>query len=114
MLRALAAALPERADELAAVSARLFDLLPVVRNTYYHPGFRGSFSIKNVLPVLVPGMGYGDLAIPDGQAASANYMRALASGDPGERERTFENLRAYCERDTFAMVRLREALGALD
>ena len=114
VLRALAAALPERADELAAVSARLFDLLPVVRNTYYHPGFRGSFSIKNVLPVLVPGMGYGDLAIPDGQAASANYMRALASGDPGERERTFENLRAYCERDTFAMVRLREALGALD
>ena len=113
VLTALATAVPERADELAAVSARLFDLLPVVRNTYYHPEFRGSFSIKNVLPVLVPGMGYGDLAIPDGQTASVHYMQALASSDRGERRRTFDNLRAYCERDTLAMVRLRDALGGL-
>ena len=114
VLTALAAAVPERADELAAVAARLFDLLPVVRNNYYHPEFRGSFSIKNVLPVLAPGMGYGDLEISDGQTASVNYVRALARGDRRERERTFGNLRAYCERDTLAMVRLREALGALD
>ena len=113
VLTALATAVPERADELAAVSARLFDLLPVVRNTYYHPEFRGSFSIKNVLPVLAPGMGYGDLAIPDGQTASVHYMQALASSDRGERRRTFDNLRAYCERDTLAMVRLRDALGGL-
>ena len=113
VLNALAAALPHRADELTAIAARLVDLLPVVRNTYYHPEFRSSFSIKNVLPVLVPGMGYGDLEIPDGQTASVQYMKAIASGDQGERQRTFENLRAYCERDTLAMVRLREALGAL-
>ena len=114
VLTALAAAVPERADKLAAVATRLFDLLPVVRNTYYHPEFRSSFSIKNVLPVLAPGMGYGDLEISDGQTASVNYVRALARGDRRERERTFGNLRAYCERDTLAMVRLREALGALD
>ena len=54
-LRALAAALPKRAAALRAVEARLFDLLPVVRNNYYHPEFRGSFSIKGVLPALVPG-----------------------------------------------------------
>ena len=113
VLTALAAAVPERADELAAVSARLFDLLPVVRNTCYHPEFRGSFSIKNVLPALVPGMGYGDLEIPDGQAASVAYMRALDGGDGEERQRLFGDLRAYCARDTLAMVRLREALGAL-
>ena len=113
VLTALAAAVPERAEDLAAVSARLFDLLPVVRNTYYHPEFRGSFSIKSVLPVLVPGMGYGDLAIPDGQTASVHYMQALGSTDRGERRRTFDNLRAYCERDTLAMVRLRDALGGL-
>ena len=113
VLTALAAAVPERAEDLAAVSARLFDLLPVVRNTYYHPEFRGSFSIKSVLPVLVPGMGYGDLAIPDGQTASVHYMQALGSTDRGERRRTFGNLRAYCERDTLAMVRLRDALGGL-
>ena len=50
VLRALSAALPERAEALGAIEARLLDLLPVVRNGYYHPAFRGSFSIKNVLP----------------------------------------------------------------
>ncbi len=113
VLDALAAAVPERADELAAVSARLFDLLPVVRNTYYHPEFRGSFSIKSVLPVLVPGMGYGDLEVSDGRTASAQYMQALRSTDRRERQQTFDDLRAYCERDTLAMVRLRQALGAI-
>ena len=113
VLNSLAVAVPERAAELAAVTTRLFDLLPVVRNTYYHPEFRGSFSIKSVLPVLVPGMGYGDLEIPDGQAASASYMQALRSKDSRERRQTFDNLRAYCERDTLAMVALRQALGAV-
>ena len=46
VLRGLAAALPEKAAALGAIEARLFDLLPVVRNNYYHPEFRGSFSIK--------------------------------------------------------------------
>ena len=112
VLRALAAALPERAEALDAIESRLFDLLPVVRNGYYHPDFRGSFSIKNVLPALVPGMGYHDLAVADGQTAAARYVRALVSADPQERQRIFDDLRAYCARDTLAMVKLRQALEA--
>ena len=114
MLRALAAALPERADALDAIESRLFDLLPVVRNAYYHPEFRGSFSIKNVLPALVTGMGYDDLTVTDGQTAAARYALALASTDHLERQRIFDDLRAYCARDTLAMVKLREALVTLD
>ena len=110
VLDALAVAVPERAQELAAVSARLFDLLPVVRGTYYHPGFRGSFSLKRVLPVLAPEMGYGDLEVTDGRTASVHYMQALRSRESLERQKTFYNLRAYCERDTLALVRLHEAL----
>ncbi len=113
MLNALAVAVPDRAEELTAISGRLFDLLPVIRKRYYHPEFRGSFSIKNVLPVLVPGMGYGDLEVSDGRTASAQYMQALRSTDRRERQQTFDDLRAYCERDTLAMVRLRQALGAI-
>ena len=92
---------------------RLFDLLPVIRNGYYHPDFRGSFSIKNVLPVLVPGSGYGDLAISDGRTAAVRYAQALKSEDVLERQRTFDDLRAYCARDTLAMIKLRAALTAL-
>ena len=113
VLRDLAAALPERAAALGAIQARLFDLLPVVRNNYYHSAFRGSFSIKRVLPALVPESGYDDLSIADGQTAAARYVAALGSADSAERRRTFEELRAYCERDTRAMVELRRALGSL-
>ena len=110
VIHALMAAVPRRSEALASIEDRLFDLLPVIRNGYYHPDFRGSFSIKNVLPVLVPGSGYDDLSISDGQTASARYTQALNNEDALERERMFDDLRAYCARDTLAMVKLREAL----
>lgn len=112
ILRALAAALPDRAGALRAIEARLFDLLEPVRGGYYHPAFRGSFSLKNVLPALVPEAGYDDLAIADGQAAAACYRNALADPDPAARRRTFDALRAYCARDTSALAALRKALAA--
>lgn len=113
VLRDLAAALPERAPALRAILRRLFDLHPVVLNGYYHPGFRGSFSIKNVLPVLVPGMGYDDLEVAEGQTAAVRYAQALASDDRDERRRTFGDLRAYCARDTLALMELRKVLGRI-
>ena len=113
MLRELAAAVPRRAKALAAVEARFFDLLPVVRNRCYHPDFRGSFSLKRVLPVLAPGLGYDDLAIADGQMAAALYQRALANDNLAERQGTFAALRAYCKRDTLATLELHKALATL-
>ena len=89
VLRALAEALPGRADALRAIESRLFDLLPVVRNGYHHPGFRGSFSLKSMLPVLVPDMGYDDLPIADGQTATVRYACALAHPGTRVRQRTF-------------------------
>ena len=58
-------------------------------------------------------MGYGDLEIPDGQTASLRYMEALATTDGPQRQRTFNALRAYCARDTLAVMQLRRALDAL-
>ena len=113
VIHALMAAVPGRSEALASIEGRLFDLLPVIRNGYYHPDFRGSFSIKNVLPVLAPGSGYGDLSISDGQTASARYIQALKNEDALERERMFDDLRAYCARDTLAMVKLRAALARI-
>jgi len=36
------------------VRKRLVDLLPVAKGHYYHPSQQGSWSIKKVLPALVP------------------------------------------------------------
>ena len=61
----------------------------------------------------MPGIGYDDLAIADGQCAAVEYAAALASPDRNARRRTFEDLRAYCARDTRAMVEVRRALARL-
>ena len=113
VLWGLIRAMPERADALRAIVARLFDLHRVVRRTYYHPDFRGSFSLKDVLPVLSPDSGYDDLAIADGLTAAALYVRAVETADEAQRRQLFDDLRAYCERDTLAMVKLRQALSTI-
>jgi len=111
VIRDLAAALPELAPRLEALPERIWDLHPVIRNNYYHPGFRGSFSIKQVLPALIPQMSYDKLEIGDGALASISYEQALQSGDPAEKQRIFRALREYCGQDTLALVRLRGVLA---
>jgi hypothetical protein len=115
-IRELAAALPHLADRLQALAGRLVDLLPVVRNHVYHPGFGGSFSLKRVLPALVPEMSYRGLAIAEGETASLELGRLLFRGDemePEERARLRADLLAYCHQDTWGLVRLLERLRGL-
>ena len=63
---------------------------------------------------MVPGAGYEDLAIADGQTAAAHYALALKNAEAAERKQTFEALRAYCKQDTLAMVELRRALASIE
>jgi len=108
---------PPLAGDLGGLEAKLLDLAQVVRHTVYHQEFGGSLSIKEVLPVLVPGMDYKDtVRIPDGSEASAKLARLLFyAGEltPAERVELKEELLEYCEHDTFAMVKLLERLKSL-
>ena len=115
-IRALIEALPHLEPELTALLGSIHDLLAIVRNHVYHLDFQGSFSIKQVLPALVPGLGYDDLEIQDGGTASAKLEALLLGGDaftPEERLNLREQLLRYCEFDTMAMVRLYERLYEL-
>ena len=112
----LQALVPKLAEPLGALLGKLVDLLPVVRNHVYHSGFKGSFSIKAVLNPLVPDLTYSDLVIVDGLVASVEIARLLfvAHKIPvAERDRIRRDLLDYCERDTWAMVRLLERLREL-
>ncbi|HEY2387892.1 MAG TPA: DUF2779 domain-containing protein [Candidatus Binatia bacterium] len=115
VLAEVAEALPDLAPDIEAVRARLRDLLPIMRAHVYHPGFRGSFSLKSVAPALVAGFGYGDLTgIRDGAEATVQLSRLLAGEcDAASAPSVREALRAYCARDTEALVRLHAALRAL-
>ncbi|MCH8970358.1 MAG: DUF2779 domain-containing protein, partial [Planctomycetes bacterium] len=81
VLRDLADSVPEHATPLADIEARLVDALPLVRDHVYHPAFGGSFSLKAVLPALVPGMTYDTLDIADGRAATIELERLMFKSD---------------------------------
>lgn len=106
---------PEYTAYLAAVNDRIFDLRDIFTAGYYQAAdFRGSTSIKRVLPVLVPELSYKKLAIADGQTASIEWARAQKMFSANsERAKIYNNLLEYCHLDTLAMVRILENLQAL-
>lgn len=111
MLRQLAEIFPEYKSVFKSILKRIWDLLPVIRSHYYHPGFNGSYSIKSVLPAVVPSLGYDDLAIQTGGQAAAEYYRMVfVETDWVEQAALRKSLLRYCARDTLAMVELRRVL----
>jgi predicted RecB family nuclease len=111
----LAEHVPEQRGALEAVAKKLVDLLPIVRDHVYHPGFGGSFSMKAVGPALLAGLSYENLEIGEGGAASTALEGLLLGGGPPaeERETLRRHLLEYCAQDTLAMVKLVERLGGL-
>ncbi len=111
ILERLAEDFPLFRKDLKNVIARLWDLHVVIRDHYYHPAFDGSYSIKAVLPAVVPSLSYGGLVIRDGGVAACEYARMIfAVSDWIEKAQIGEALLRYCERDTLAMVELRKEL----
>ena len=103
--RSLANAVPTHADALRSLEARTVDLLPVARSHYYHPNQRGSWSIKKVLPTIVPELDYSTLDVKDGGNAQEAYLAAIEIDNHSPRKRDIDvALKAYCGRDTWAMV----------
>ncbi|MEE9402570.1 MAG: DUF2779 domain-containing protein, partial [Desulfobacteria bacterium] len=107
----LAAFLPEYRDRLLSTLDRFKDLHALVKKHVYNREFHGSFSLKPVLPALVPSMRYDDLAIQDGRHASVEYLRMLEPGiQPETREEIKQALLRYCGYDTLGMLKIREEL----
>ena len=107
-INGLAARFADLSAALRAINDRIHDLLPVARNRYYHPSQQGSWSIKAVLPAAVPALRYGDLdGVQDGGMAMDAFLETLHP-DTGaaQKERLRTQLLAYCQLDTYAMVKL--------
>ena len=103
----LQTALRDLSEPLVDLRSRLFDLLPVIRRHVYDGALGGSFSIKAVLPALVPHMGYDDLQIDEGSLASVAFSEIVSGAVSAERRSELrQNQLAYCKRDTEAMCEL--------
>lgn len=103
---------PEYAAFLNSVNARVFDLMEIFKDQYYvDAGFKGSYSIKKVLPTLVPELSYDDLEdVREGGIASLYWFKHIYGGSE-MRERVARNMLEYCKLDTLAMV---EVWGRLE
>ena len=108
-MKELAEAFPDLAPALLAAVDRLFDLLPLARNHYYHPDMKGSWSIKAVLPTIAPELDYANLTVSHGGMAQDAYLDLIGNDLSGaEKTELRKALLAYCEQDTLAMVKVLE------
>lgn len=107
-MRELATRYSALSPDLLAIVARVVDLLPIARERYYHPSQQGSWSIKKVLPAIVPELRYDALdGVQDGGMAMDAFFEAIHPNTSTTRRAVIrQQLLAYCCLDTYAMVRL--------
>jgi hypothetical protein len=110
-LKDLAAWHPRYEKKLNAMIERFRDPMSLFRSrdVYLWP-LQGSYSIKVVLPTMVPELSYEDEEIQDGGMASEAWFRMAESQDPEEIARIRTNLLSYCRLDTYGVVRILEKL----
>lgn len=113
VIEKLATNYSELADHLRSINENLRDLmLPFQKQYYVTPQMQGSYSIKYVLPALVPDMtrAYKELDSVQNGSEAMNAFANLSSMEADEKEKTRNALLAYCELDTLAMVKVLEKL----
>lgn len=109
--------MPEYKVILQSINDRVVDLMvPFQKGWYVDRDFMGSASIKNVLPVIAPELSYKDMDISEGASAQRLWMGAVYDHTHNEldKDKLMESLRAYCELDTYAMVKIFEFLVAIN
>ena len=113
-LKEIARDFPQYADDIEKLIFRIKDLMiPFQRRYYYVPEMKGSYSIKAVLPSLLPELSYDELVINEGGLASIAYESLQTETDLMKIAEIKGQLLEYCKLDTFAMVEILEKLENL-
>lgn len=111
----LAKRVPGAKAFLTDLNARVYDLMDIFSKQYHvHHDYRGSTSIKYVLPVLAPELSYKNLEIREGGTASQKWDE-MTTGDISDEEKRqiATSLKTYCKLDTYAMYKIWEYLNGL-
>lgn len=112
-LKELAREYPQYEEAVDNILGRMVDLMTPFRKHYRLPEMQGSYSIKLVLPALIPELRYDDLTIGNGGDASAAFFNLRDESDAEKIKATREALLEYCGLDTMAMVHLLEKLAEI-
>ena len=106
--------LPKYQAQLESIIDRMKDLMiPFKEKWYYVPAMKGSYSIKYVLPALIPSISYDNLDINNGSLASSTFANLHNLSDLDQINKTRKHLLEYCKLDTLAMVKILEVLRSV-
>jgi hypothetical protein len=110
-LQDLADWFPNHKDKIEKIIENVRDLeIPFRRKEVYHWEMKGSYSLKNVLPCLLPDLTYSNMEIQDGGMAM-NAFRSLSEAHDLKEVIVFRQaLLDYCGLDSLAMVKIVEKL----
>ncbi len=110
-LKLIAKAFPQYTNQVREINKRVVDLMtPFQKKHYYTAAMNGSYSIKKVLPALVPQFSYDNMDINNGMAASMSYENLYYEIDQTIIDKTKQDLLEYCGLDTLAMVEILKVL----
>lgn len=113
-IKELAEMFPDLAPHLLNIRDNIKDLLDVFRDGYYYrKEIGGSFSIKSVLPAMFPGdpeLDYHNLDEVHNGGEAMSIFPKIKDMPPEQQTITRNNLLKYCELDTYAMVKIWQAL----
>ncbi len=110
-LEELAETFPDKSGKIDHLISNIRDLMiPFRDKSIYHWQFNGSYSIKVVLPALLPELTYDNLEINDGGMAASAWVRMIQSNDEEEISAIRKELLQYCHLDTLAMVKILEKM----
>jgi hypothetical protein len=114
VLTDLAGLFPRHRARISRLVGSFVDLMqPFKKRHIYYWQMRGSYSLKQVLPALVPGMSYEGMEVSDGAMAGMAYLDMGKREDPKEVQRTRKALLAYCRQDTLGMAEIVKKMRAL-
>lgn len=109
----IAESIPKLAEIFQSINTNTYDLMDIFKKGFYYSlKFKGSNSIKFVLPAMVPNMSYDTMNIPNGLEAMQVLNKIINTDNYSEEEREeqIKDLLLYCGQDSLAMYRIYQAV----
>ncbi|WP_421716650.1 DUF2779 domain-containing protein [Arcobacter arenosus] len=116
VIKRLANLFPNLSTHLLAINENMQDLMiPFQKKWYVTPSMQGSYSIKYVLPALVPEFekAYKELEGVQNGTQAMNAFANLSKLKEEKKEKMRTSLLEYCKLDTLAMVKILEKLKGI-
>ena len=113
VIKRLSESFPELSTHLLSINENMKDLMvPFQKKQYVTPSMNGSYSIKYVLPALVPELAraYKELEGVQNGGQAMNAFANMSKMEEAEKQKMRTSLLEYCKLDTLAMVKILDKL----